>query len=963
MVKTPNSKNNNLFMHANDSPQRRLGRGRVQSKGEQKVEDNPLIKAARMGDAFGVRMNMDRWKRKPDASGNYALHIAAQANNVDIVQYLAEHEAELKNRDGETPLMVALSANALSSAMILAKYSDFEIDAKGRGLLDHALHGNSLECVQCVVLYFKPPPEQIYLALEEARRLEQTEIAKFLENVMNNIVFLDCGECWKLLQKYSFAITSANKLSEQLRVIEEANSGAQTTDVEEPSVIGSPGIMKNSAPTSSRKRSTSASKRGEPGRSNSVTFSDTVTVMGLELVSSNKDPGLLEQEILDLKARLNKLSVDLDLKNKENESLLIQLQTASEAIKTPKGRLKTKDQEVDQVTRAELDNANAIIYRQQLRIDELEQALAHERTVTITNKESDVDQSPTQIYLDDQSKKKHAKKKKDPKEGLEKDKQISFLQDQLHESEKRCTRLLSELEEAKSKQVSSPHLIPYMQLEKSYKVMQDDLLKQESKTLDMQNTINRLQAELSNKNALLTQARGVIATQKEHMGEIERKLPSKGASQKSSDKRGASPISLYNGTNINVDGDGGISRSLSQGVKQSKVSKSQTSTASIKQKKAKQLPPWRGLTDEPDVDLPSREHQHDHSPGHLYNSHSGADPIHNYSSTPQHMGPLINSAMNSDTGSRNSPTFKSITSPIQSSPLRMSPVLLDIDVDNTRGSPRTSPPRSPPRFSPRVSNNITETPTRSQQMFAQSLLMQDKHGGAVVKVGPSKGFVSSRQQNPHLFSTDTIIETSVDGNSGNCGADTVSILADPSILINSPTRITMPTAGRRAPGSYNQWTSGNSSTGISNISHTEPSFNTPASPPRASTQNTSAPTYASTHTYKPFSDQERSIDVTDFSNPVRNMINSARNISLHSTTPQSVSQVTATHTQTSNMSGHISRIPHPPHQQTVFSFRVGNVLQGPGDDNIYTSYSTPPSAPYSTGYATKQYTSHHGARN
>ena len=122
-------------MHANDSPPRYSGKTCGSHKGEQKVEDNPLIKAARIGDAFGVRMNMERWKRKPDASGNYALHIAAQANNVDIVQYLAEHEAELKNKDGETPLMVALSAKALSSAIVLVRYSDFETDAKGFGPL------------------------------------------------------------------------------------------------------------------------------------------------------------------------------------------------------------------------------------------------------------------------------------------------------------------------------------------------------------------------------------------------------------------------------------------------------------------------------------------------------------------------------------------------------------------------------------------------------------------------------------------------------------------------------------------------------------------------------------------------------------------------------------------------------------------------------------------------------------
>lgn len=949
-------------MHANDSPPRRSGRGRGSSRGEQKVEDSPLIKAARMGDAFGVRMNMDRWKRKPDVSGNYALHIAAQANNVDIVQYLAEHEAELKNRDGETPLMMALSANALSSAILLARYSDFETDAKGLGLLDHALQGGSLECVQCVVLYFKPPPEQISPILEKAKRLGHEEIAKFLENVMNNIVFIDCGECWKLLQKYSSAISSVHKLSEQLRIIEDANSGLPNSDIEEPSVIGSPGIRKSSMSANLRRGSASASKRGEPGRSNSVTFSDTVTVMGPELASSSKDPGLMEQEILDLKARLNKLAVDLDLKNKENESLLVQLQAASETTKTPKGKSKAKDQEADQVNRAELDRASVTIYQQQLRIDELEQTLAYERAAAATIKEGSIDQPMAQAYPEDQSKKKQNKKKKDAKEGIEKDRQISFLQDQLQESEKRCTRLLSELEEAKGKQISSPHLIPYMQLEKSYKVMQDDLLKQESKVLDLQNTINKLQAELSNKNTLLTQARGVIATQKEHLGEIEKKLPSKTASQKSSEKRGTPLKSSHDGANMCTDIDlDCMPISSSQGVKQSRASKSQSSTAPLKQKKVKQLPPWRGLTDEPDVDLPNRDSQRDHSPGHQYNGHNEVDNFYGHSSTPPRAGPLASSMMNSDVGSRNSPTFKSITSPIQSSPLRMSPALLDVEADTIQISPQASPPRSPPR----ASNNIAGSPTRSQQMFAQSLSMQDKYGGAVVKVGPAKGFVSVRQQNPHLFSTDTIVETSVDGNSNNYGADAVSMLADPSVLVNSPTKITMPTAGRRASGGYNQWAGCSTLAGISNISHVEPSFNAPASPPRAPSQSTFAPVPIPTpaNAYSSFADQERPVDSADSFNPIRDMINNARGIGVQQAAQKPVSQVATAPIQTSNVGSHVSRIPHPPYQQTAFSFRVGNVLQGPGDDNIYTPYSAPPNAPYNTGYATKPYKSHSGARS
>lgn len=931
-------------MHANDSPPRYSGKTRGSHKGEQKVENNPLIKAARIGDAFGVRMNMERWKRKPDASGNYALHIAAQANNVDIVQYLAEHEAELKNKDGETPLMVALSAKALSSAIVLVRYSDFETDAKGFGLLEHALHGNSLECVQCVVLYFKPPPEQIYPVLEEAHRLGRIEIAKFLENVMNNIIFIDCGECWKLLQKYGSAITATDKLSEQLRVIEEARNDA--LHIEEPPVTGSPEARKSSMSANSRRGS--SGRRNEPGRSNSVTFSDTITVMGAELASSNnKDIGLMEQEILDLKARLNKVIVDLDLKNKENENLLVQLQAATEGNRTSKGKLKVKDQEPEQANKTELDRANAVINQQQVRIDELEQMLAYDRAATA--KEGNADQLIAQPHPDDQEKKKLAKKKKDTKEGLEKDKQISFLQDQLLESEKRCTRLLSELEEAKSKQVPSPHLIPYMQLEKSYKVMQEDLLKQESKVLDLQNTINKLRAELSNKNTLLTQARGVIASQKEHLGGAEKKQPAKGTTQRSIEKRGTQLATTYDDADMDMDG---VHRSSSQGGRQPRASKSQASMLPSKPRKVKQLPPWRGLTDEPSVDLPPRDHQQEHSPGYMSGEHDDLGKSYSHSPTFQHAEPLASSL---DAGSRNSPTFRSITSPIQSSPLRISPVLLEVDAVRDSPSP---PPRSPLR----TTNNVTSSPSRNQQALPQSMARQDGYGGAVVKVAPSKGFVSARQQNPHLFSTDTIVETSIDCTSNNYGADTVSMLADPSVLVsNSPVKMVLPTAGRRASGGYSQWGNGNSLTGTSSASHVEISFNTSASPQQVPSQ--------SVLTHSLLADQRRSMESTDTYNPIRNMVSNARDMqlvgqqSMHQPAAQIVTTPGPYPTSTANLGNHVSRIPHPPYQQPAFSFRVGNVLQGPGDDNIYTACTAPSNPPYNAGYAAKSYMSRSGTRS
>ncbi|KAE8303100.1 Ankyrin repeat protein 1 [Giardia duodenalis] len=930
-------------MHADDSPPRRSGRARGPYRGEQKIEDSPLIKAARMGDAFGVRMNMERWKRKPDALGNYALHIAAQANNVDIVQYLAEHEAELKNKDGETPLMVALSAKALSSAILLVRYSDFETDAKGYGLLEHALQGNSLECVQCVVLYFKPSPEQIYPVLEEAHRLGRIEIAKFLENVMNNIIFIDCGECWKLLQKYGSAIAATEKFSEQLRIIEEAKSEAQHT--EEQQIPESLDVRKSSISTS---RKGSVGRRNEPGRSNSVTFSDTVTVMGAELTSSNKDPGLMEQEILDLKARLNKLTVDLDLKSKENESLLVQLQAAGEAAKVSKSRPKTKDQEAELVSRAELDKAATLISQQQLRIDELEQILAHSHATAV--KDSSTDQSAAQPAPDDQGKKKQAKKKKDTKEVLEKDKQIVFLQDQLLESEKRCTRLLSELDEAKNKQVPSPHLIPYMQLEKSYKVMQEDLLRQESKVLDLQNTINKLRAEVSNKNALLTQARGIIASQKEHLGGAEKeKRQGKGASQKSAERRSMVPVASYD-DDTGADADpNGLHRSSSQGIRQTRTSKSQALTLPSKPGKVKQLPPWRGLIDEPNVDLPSKSQQQDPEQEYLFREHD--DLAKDYSNSPafQHTEPLASSMMNSDAGSRNSPTIKSLASPIQSSPLRVSPTLFEVDTvrDSSLSPLRTISPHSPLQ----AATNVTSSPSRNQQALPQNMVRQDNGRGALVKVGPSKGFVSVRQHNPHLFSTDTIIEASIDSNVNSYGTDTVSLLADPSVLAgNSPTKVLLPTAGRRVSGGYAQGGGGGSFASASNISYVEASFNAPASPQQmASSQG--VPTRNS------LGDQSHHIEPPDSSNPIRNMINSSYGMQqpVHQSTVQMATASGPYLPPTTNLEGHVSRIPHPSYKQPAFSFRVGNVLQGPGDDNIYNLYAAPSNPPYNTGYAAKSY--------
>lgn len=931
-------------MHADDSPPRRSGRARGSYKGEQKIEDNPLIKAARMGDAFGVKMNMERWKRKPDASGNYALHIAAQANNVDIVQCLAEHEAELKNRDGETPLMIALSAKALSSAILLVRYSDFETDAKGYGLLEHALQGNSLECVQCVVLYFKPPPEQIYPVLEEAHRLGRIEIAKFLENVMNNIVFIDCGECWKLLQKYGAAIASTEKFSEQLRIIEEAKREAQ--QLEEQQIPESPDVKKSSVSTTLRRGS--GGRRNEPGRSNSVTFSDTVTVMGAELTSSSKDPGLMEQEILDLKARLNKLTVDLDLKNKENESLVVQLQAFSETAKASKSRPKTKDQEAELISKAELDKATTLISQQQLRIDELEQILVYNRVAAV--KDSSTDQLVAQLISDDQGKKKQTKKKKDTKEGLEKDKQIAFLQDQLLESEKRCTRLLSDLEEAKNKQVPSPHLIPYMQLEKSYKVMQEDLLRQESKVLDLQNTINKLRAEVSSKNTLLTQARGIIASQKEHLGGVERekKQVGKGTSQKSAERRGT-PLATSYDDDAGADADTtGLHRSSSQGVKQSKISKSQTLTLPSKPGKVKQLPPWRGLTDEPSVDLPNKSRQQNHEQEYLFREHDDLAKDHSNSPTFQHTEPLVSSMMNSDAGSRNSPTIKSLTSPIQSSPLRMSPTLLEMDAVRDSSSPllQAISPHSPLR----AAANVTGSPSRNQQTLSQNMTSQDNSRGAVVKVGPSKGFVSVRQHNPHLFSTDTIMEASIDTNVNSYGADAVSMLADPSVLAsNSPTKVSLPIAGRRASGGYVQGGGGGSFANISNISHVEASFNAPASPQQIPSQG--VPTCNS------LVDQGHHIESPEPSNPIRTMINNSRGMQqpMHQSAAQMATAPGSYLLSTANLEGHVSRIPHPSYKQPAFSFRVGNVLQGPGDNNIYSLYTATSNPPYNVGYAAKSY--------
>src|SRR5690606_17302945 len=78
-----------------------------------------------------------------DAQGRSALHEAASAGHVEIIQALLAAHADLQARDaeGRTPLLAAIAAGKLAAveALVEAGADPADADAEGRSALDHAV--------------------------------------------------------------------------------------------------------------------------------------------------------------------------------------------------------------------------------------------------------------------------------------------------------------------------------------------------------------------------------------------------------------------------------------------------------------------------------------------------------------------------------------------------------------------------------------------------------------------------------------------------------------------------------------------------------------------------------------------------------------------------------------------------------------------------------------------------------
>lgn len=173
----------------------------------------PLIDSVRAGDTHTALAAIKRHKGQRDDTGMTALMLAAQAGNSVLVHKLAKHEGSIRTPERVSALMFALEAGSLPCSLILAQHCDCDCDANGQSVFDYALRGKSLECMQCLVLYYKPELETLASITSQARRRGLEAIAEYLDAVQQNPAYMQCSECWRALCRAARLYDEIRKLS------------------------------------------------------------------------------------------------------------------------------------------------------------------------------------------------------------------------------------------------------------------------------------------------------------------------------------------------------------------------------------------------------------------------------------------------------------------------------------------------------------------------------------------------------------------------------------------------------------------------------------------------------------------------------------------------------------------------------------------------------------------------------
>ncbi|TNJ28574.1 Ankyrin repeat protein 1 [Giardia muris] len=173
----------------------------------------PLIDSVRAGDTHSAIAAIKRYKGQRDDTGMTALMLAAQAGNSILVHKLAKHEGSIRTPERVSALMFALEAGSLPCSLILAQHCECDCDANGQSVFDYALRGRSLECMQCLVLYYKPELDTIASITSQARRRGLEAIAEYLDVIQQNPEYMQCPECWRALCRAARLYDEIRKLS------------------------------------------------------------------------------------------------------------------------------------------------------------------------------------------------------------------------------------------------------------------------------------------------------------------------------------------------------------------------------------------------------------------------------------------------------------------------------------------------------------------------------------------------------------------------------------------------------------------------------------------------------------------------------------------------------------------------------------------------------------------------------